>query len=303
MKFQSYLLIILPMSIFSGSCFASEETIKYFSDVINHKYLWKGFYSGINIGVGFGGFTDNRIDSAPFNNYSAAGDVLNNSYFPSGSINGVSSNQQFGFIGGGQFGYNHQLNASYLIGIEADLQWSSVSGKGNYKAFDTSVASNRNIPLETYYALGNGTTQTGMNWFSTIRGRLGYASRRDAIFFVTGGMAYSNVFSHFNNSLTLSETYVNGPSEVFGTFSSVKNSSNMKLGWTTGLGAEWMFAKNFSLKAETLYYNLGNVNYLSQPVVGIVDDVNLLGAIPKIRVQYDGIIAKFGVNYHFNLPK
>lgn len=304
MKIRPNILLLLILCIYPTISIAADQTIKQISDAINRRYLWTGFYSGINIGLGLGGFSNNTIESSAINNYSAAGDVLVNGYFPSGAIKAVSSILQFGFIGGGQVGYNYQLTSKYLVGLEADLQWTSISGKANYKAFDSSFATNNgNAPHETYYAIGNGNNQNGLNWFSTVRGRLGYSFNRDAIVFATGGIAYANVFNNSNNSLTLSETYMTGGSEAYETFSSRKDSSNMKLGWVTGVGAEWMFAKNFSLKAETLYYDLGKVNFTASPVIGAVDEVNFMGAMPKISVRYDGILAKFGVNYHFNLSK
>lgn len=57
-------------------------------------FTWTGFYAGVNAGYGFGGFT--------------------------GRGSGIFKDPS-GFIGGGQIGYNHQIN-QMVIGVEADLQ-------------------------------------------------------------------------------------------------------------------------------------------------------------------------------------
>ncbi|MBG0800765.1 porin family protein, partial [Methylocystis sp. H4A] len=87
--------------------------------------------------------------------------------------------------------------------------------------------------------------------------------------------------------------------------------ADTRVGWTAGGGGEWMFAPNWSLKAEALYYDLGSASFASG-VMGAVDPdgTNLaVGAAPgallfanslATRVRYDGVIARVGVNYHFN---
>jgi outer membrane immunogenic protein len=73
-----------------------------------------------------------------------------------------------------------------------------------------------------------------------------------------------------------------------------------------------MFMPNWSLKAEALYYNLGSVTFTSGPVGAVDPDGThtflqngVTGALlfantPTTRVKYDGVIARVGVNYHFN---
>lgn len=303
MKLKFNLLCFIAQFTLPVSAIAADESFRYISNSLNQKYLWNGFYSGINIGLGLGQLSNNNVQSYSMNSYSAAGDVLNDKSFPSKAFNGVSNSPQFGFIGGGQVGYNIQTSSKSFLGLEADLQWSSMSSKVNYSGVDGSVASNNGTPFETYYAFGNTSIQTGVNWLSTIRGRIGYSFLRDTLVYATGGAAYSNVFINNTNTINLSETYIAGGSENFGNYSSTSSSSFTRLGWVAGFGGEWMFARNYSLKGEALYYDLGNVNYISNPVIGIADEVNLLGVRSKINIKYDGIITRFGVNYHFNLFK
>jgi outer membrane immunogenic protein len=90
----------------------------------------------------------------------------------------------------------------------------------------------------------------------------------------------------------------------------------MLTGWNVGGGLEWMFMPNWSLKAEGIYYNLGNMTVPTAafgpapatiaipgggPIANAVNSVFQGGtAIGATRVNYQGVIARVGVNYHFN---
>jgi outer membrane immunogenic protein len=85
------------------------------------------------------------------------------------------------------------------------------------------------------------------------------------------------------------------------------------VGWNAGGGLEWMFMPNWSLKGEAIYWNLGNVNLNTTSIAGaggswyyyIPDQQR--GLLPNqvssstSSINYQGIIARAGVNYHFNL--
>jgi outer membrane immunogenic protein len=73
-----------------------------------------------------------------------------------------------------------------------------------------------------------------------------------------------------------------------------------------------MFTPNWSLKAEALYYDLGNASVGSGPVVAaspitiVVPPflaVNasrpLIANRPTTGVAYDGVVVRAGVSYHF----
>lgn len=88
------------------------------------------------------------------------------------------------------------------------------------------------------------------------------------------------------------------------------NYSATKVGWTAGGGAEYMITPNWSVKAEGLYYYLGSAK-LTTPVAtngwqtptsagfytgGSLGTVN----VTQTTVSWSGIMARGGVNYHFN---
>jgi outer membrane immunogenic protein len=125
-----------------------------------------------------------------------------------------------GGFGGGQIGYNWQgaWHPHLVLGIEADIQGSGISDS-------VSV-----IP-----GLVSGKSE--LDWFGTVRGRLGY-SFGSALIYGTGGFAYGNV----TNSIT-----------VLGVTAS---RSETQTGWVAGGGIEYKIAPNWSAKAEYQFLSL-----------------------------------------------
>ena len=78
------------------------------------------------------------------------------------------------------------------------------------------------------------------------------------------------------------------------------SASDTRVGWTASGGVEWMFAPNWSVKAEYLYYDLGSVD--ANYVVLINDTASGLNATfnGQASVDFKGHIARVGVNWHFN---
>jgi outer membrane immunogenic protein len=82
------------------------------------------------------------------------------------------------------------------------------------------------------------------------------------------------------------------------------SSSTTMVGWTAGGGTEWMFMPNWSVKAEYLYYDLGNMsgslvnNYYG---LNASSGDNGLESITNYSKRISGNIVRAGVNYHFNL--
>jgi outer membrane immunogenic protein len=117
-----------------------------------------------------------------------------------------------------------------------------------------------------------------------VRGRLGGAVTPDLLIYGTGGLAYGHVGSSAN--------YVEPGAPPFAAPASI---SKIKVGWTAGAGAEWMFARNWSAKLEYLYLDLGSdsaIGSFAPPVD------------PRLKVGYtwhtQENITRVGVNYHFN---
>ena len=124
-----------------------------------------------------------------------------------------------------------------------------------------------------------------LSWFGTVRGRVGVAVTPDLVLYGTGGLAYGRVDASANWRFDLERVHAQAPASV----------SKTKVGWTAGVGAEWMFARNWSAKLEYLYVDLGNESAFGD--LTQVDD-------PQLKVGYTWHtrenIVRVGVNYHFN---
>jgi outer membrane immunogenic protein len=75
--------------------------------------------------------------------------------------------------------------------------------------------------------------------------------------------------------------------------------SSTRTGWTIGAGLEWMFAPNWTVKGEYLYYDLGSTTFASPALVQTVTGVPVFGATGGTTVDFKGSIARVGVNYKF----
>ena len=135
----------------------------------------------------------------------------------------ANAGNNVGFTGGGQLGYNWQMN-SIVLGLETDLNYLSANNASNAAYF-------------------YGATNSTGGLLGTARGRLGLALDRWLIY-ATGGFAYGNAYYN---------TYypVAGLPIYYG-----NSSSGMKIGWTVGGGVEWAIANNWSIKAEYLYTDI-----------------------------------------------
>jgi outer membrane immunogenic protein len=161
----------------------------------------------------------------------------------------------------------------------------------------------------------------------TVRGRLGYLVTPTILVYGTGGLAYGGVHASATHGGVMQGVLTGANdakypvpyaySQLNGTytFPIVPGSgsySNTQVGWIAGGGAEWMFAPNWSLKIEGLYYDLGGGRIYSSPV-SVVSPLTInLGGInvssgqlmiantPATHVKFDGVIVRAGINYHFN---
>jgi outer membrane immunogenic protein len=197
-------------------------------------YSWTGFYAGLNAGYGWS--NDNNVS---FIN----GDPLQYSFaLRLGAIPtrlGLNGNGPFG---GGQAGYNFQ-NGAVVYGIEGDLQFAHLSGSA-------SVAT-------AAFGFPNITTSATnkINWFGTLRPRLGFTVAPNFLLYATGGLAYGDVSSSAN-------TVITGPPGIScanNLFCSTGSGSRVNAGWTVGGGAEYALTRSWSVRAEYLYMNLGSV--------------------------------------------
>lgn len=291
--------------------------------------IWSGFYAGLNAGYGFGtnsnSYATQLAPNVPVTTQAGAADAVSFASVGLAQSGSVPSNQN-GFIGGGQIGYNYQYGSNIVIGIEADMHGAGIRGSGNAPGLVSTAVSLvpqmwDNPPLSFDNGLFNTTAtgrvsvNSGVNWLGTVRGRLGYLWTPTMLVYGTGGLTYGGVYANVTSS-SLASTDVRLDAGSFadrplGTFNSTfvggGNKSQTLVGWNVGGGLEWMFMPNWSFKAEGIYWNMGNMNVptasFSAPQVIAHADGSLSTpstTIGAARVNYQGVIARLGVNYHFN---
>jgi outer membrane immunogenic protein len=155
-----------------------------------------------------------------------------------------------GAVGGGQVGYNWQPS-QWVFGIESDIDGSSVKGS-------------------TSAGLCTGVVCTIENtWVGTTRARIGYATG-DWLPYVTGGVAYGNV--HIQDS------------------AGAVHAGTDRTGWTGGGGIEYALNRNWSVKAEYLYIDLGS---------GGVPCTVAAGSCGISTQNFTESVVRGGINYHF----
>jgi outer membrane immunogenic protein len=285
--------------------------------------LWTGFYAGLNAGYGFAAnssstsvvwgvpgpsdyWSTNRETEAPATALGSGG-----------ALSGYAPIKQSGFIGGGQIGYNYQYGSSFVIGLETDIQGGGLRGSGRHIGAGAEIQSASNLTNGNYIeassnAWGGATINAGVDWLGTVRGRVGYLVSPTLLIFGTGGLTYGGVYGNVTNYayVTTTSSDEDGPAGYGAnhTFFGGGSRSQTRVGWNAGGGIEWLFAPNWSVKAEAIYWSLGNATI---PTVAYAvaprpdSDPPWYGnsaftAIGGTRVNYQGVIARMGLNYHFN---
>jgi outer membrane immunogenic protein len=262
-------------------------------------YNWTGFYVGGNVGYGWGNEDGNWNVSgvAPFACPGPAGFT----FCPAIG----ESNKLSGALGGLQTGYNWQFG-NYLAGVETDIQSSGLSGNGVISGTIPFAAAG-GPPFIPF----SGTSSEQLEWFGTLRGRLGVTSD-GWLLYATGGLAYGEVRTQGTVNATgvdfaatrLASCSPGGcPFELVGNWSN----SQTRFGWTAGAGVERKLDAHWSLKAEYLFVDLGHAGAAFTTVPGCFGGGNASGAscipLPPSPGFFSTLAAsslvRLGVNYRF----
>ncbi len=264
--------------------------------------MWTGFYAGLNAGYGFGTNGDFSSQNIAFASENArVGQVTDTGPTAMSGSRGLSQN---GFLGGAQIGYNYQWGTNIVLGIEADIQGSGVRGSSQVIGAANSTTTLLGLSYDQS-GVGSTTVDAGLDYLGTVRGRVGYLIRPNMLIYGTGGFAYGEAYSHVTqtafsqtNLLANGAVLFSGTNMFFGT----ARQNQMMTGWTAGGGFEWMFMPNWSLKAEALYWDLGSMHVQSFPS-GVTAapgaPSTVLSGAGVTRVNYSGVAARAGLNYHF----
>ena len=244
-------------------------------------YSWTGLYVGGSVGYSLGRGRGDYDD--PNLGASGTGAV---------SYNSVSEKLD-GIIGGGQIGYNWQVNRTWLLGFEADIQGSGERGNGSF-VDPYSVGTDCDI----YCSSVSGTITTAINWFGTVRGRVGVLTTPTMLLYVTGGLAYGRISA----SGRVTDAGCAGPpaclvGNITPAVSWAFANSATNVGWTLGGGVEGVVSNtaNWTWKAEYLFLNLGSVSGTG------FETGSDFGSLPySWSTRVTDNILRVGLNYHFH---
>ncbi|MGO4571512.1 outer membrane protein [Microvirga sp. 2TAF3] len=221
-------------------------------------FTWTGFYLGVNAGAGW----QNQNDRTVFIPGATPG------FGPGGATIISTNNNDVGFVGGAQAGYNYQIG-SFVVGLEADIQGTSFGGN-NRTAFVTGT-----VPAGFIAA----SRDNGLDWFGTVRARAGVAFDR-ALIYATGGFAYGGGGDNNN-------------------FNGLVNSNDTRTGWVVGGGVEYAFTNNLTAGVEGLYVNLGRSG--NNGVVGtLANGTPVFVAGVDNRRDNDFAVVRAKLNYKFS---
>jgi outer membrane immunogenic protein len=231
-------------------------------------YSWTGCYVGANIG----GIWEH--DSTPVTLFDPTG--IATLAFTTGRIASGFIYERTSVLGGGQAGCNWQVT-NWVVGIETDFDGSILRGGG---------ISNTAAP--GFLPLTSAVTQR-LDWIGTTRGRLGVAAGNGVLLFGTAGVAYAGV----RDSYFQSDAAAGGPISIFA------SDSATRFGWTAGGGAEVGFGQ-WSVKGEALYYDLGKHSLAANCTVVSGAACATPNTVFTAHFENRGVIARVGLNYHFN---
>jgi outer membrane immunogenic protein len=224
-------------------------------------FSWTGFYIGAHAGYSW-----------------ANSDATLASVYPGGVLEIDLRNRTLpahaavegdGPTGGVQVGYNVQLGA-VVGGLEADISFMDAKGRGAYSAPDLFLFPG--VPTHSIF-------HSQLDALGTFRARVGFVVDR-ALFYATGGLAVGEVDNGFSV-------------DTVGYYANSWSHSRTEWGWTAGGGIEYALWNGLSLKAEYLYYDLGErtIRYTDPPVFG--------AEYIDYKFKHEGSIARAGVNYRF----
>jgi outer membrane immunogenic protein len=163
-----------------------------------------------------------------------------------------------GFFGGGQVGYNFQTGA-FVIGVEADINGSDIS----LGSVSTRTLAPRAVD-ETDFVAGTTSASADVDWYGTLRGRLGIVAGGNTLIYATGGLAYGEV--SFAGTSTLRSSFDDNLDRR--TARTSFNTSSNETGWTAGGGFDVMLTPNIVFGGSYQYVDLGDFSATSRLVEG-----------------------------------
>jgi len=226
---------------------------------------WSGFYVGANAGWAW----TNDFDAE------TTGTDRFETLISGGFVPSRLSQDDDGFSGGAQAGYNWQASPNFLFGVEADINWADLKSS---KSFTGEAI------LGTQLTTAN---EVEVNALATLRARLGLTVDR-SLFYITGGVAFGDVDTH---------SEVNGVQAP--ALSWRGSQSDWQTGYTLGGGFEYALTDSITSKVEYLYTDLGDQTTFAAGN-GAVRGIGALDGIDyESRNSLTSSVVRLGLNFRF----
>jgi outer membrane immunogenic protein len=237
----------LALNVLGGTETYSGKEMKQVAPAPVPECNWTGFYLGINAGGNFGHGENKDLDGYNFPDKPWGYDTS-------------------GFLGGGQIGYNYQWNW-LVLGIEGDIGYMDIRG-GDHEP-------------DNFFARNDTIGHSESDFYTTIRGRLGFAWNK-FLFYGTGG----GIGVNWDTRVT--DTCDTGNCGL-GLIDAGKEEFNW--GWVAGGGIEYMLNCHWTIRGEYLRYELDNQHFDG------LDTFN--GVTYGWRADAEGNIFRGALNYKF----
>lgn len=229
-------------------------------------YSWTGFYIGGHLGYGFEHSSVGITGNTP-----AVAALIS-----LGTIPGSLGADPKGWLTGIQLGYNYEIG-KFVIGAETDFSLADIQNKSSF------VHVGPILPFAFYTT----SAEQRMQWFGTLRGRLGFTPVNNLMIYGTGGLAYGRV--EYAGNINRSAILVN--------FDLLGSDTVTKTGWTAGGGIEYALSNRWSVKGEYLYYDLG-----SETLTGVQNPRPIILTQNSANYAFvtRGSIVRLGFNFRLN---
>jgi outer membrane immunogenic protein len=234
---------------------------------------WAGPYLGVHAG-------QNRLSTdTHLSNVTPTSNLFLNQALNLGLMPTQFSGEHSSFAYGVSAGYNWQFGR-FIAGVEADITRSQSRVNHDFKLGDAGFV----------FFGGPAHMDASMDWLATFRGRAGFLVSDRFLLFGTGGLALAHV--NASSRITQPSTL---PDCSVATACGNGASSGHQLGWVVGGGGEFSLHRNWNLKIEYLYYDLGGASY-------IINEISTAAANqPSLRNDFrlTGQQMRAGINYRF----
>jgi len=171
----------------------------------------------------------------------------------------AASSTASGVVAGVHGGYNWQRDW-FVFGLETDLS------NGPFSTMSAATA----VPAMT------ATTSAGVDWYGTVRGRIGFTPG-PVLLYATGGLAYGDI--SMNSGMNMPAVPLSLSSQTF----------QMRAGWVAGAGIEYMVQPNLMFGLAFQHVDLGSASLSGTATAG----ANVLTQTVTARAQFQVVTLGF----------